>query len=97
MNDPDPSGNIFRDVVAFLADITGRPPASFSAATDVAGESLLDSIQLIQFFFFLEERYTISIDIERLSTRATIADVVASVAQSLPVNTAMGADRATVL
>lgn len=70
-------------VTAFLADVSGRSADSFPDTVDLAKGDLLDSIQLIQFLFFLEEKFEISVDIERLTAKSTIADVVDAVVESL--------------
>lgn len=81
---------ILDTVVGFIAETTGQPPDSFGPTTDLSQGGVLDSIQLIQFCFFLEGRYNIALDIESLTTRSTIDDVITNVLSAVTARSGTG-------
>lgn len=90
MIDDDRRIEVRHSVARFLADVSGRSADSFPDTTDLSKGDLLDSIQLIQFLFFLEEKFEVSVDIERLAVRSTITDVVDAVVDALLLRCADG-------
>lgn len=68
-------------VTRWVADKAGVPAADISAETQILGGQMLDSLQLMDFVFYLEESQDVKIPLEWLTpenfaTPQTIVDMV---------------------
>lgn len=60
----------------YLANVTGMEITDFTLKTNITDEGILDSIQLIQFLFQIEEQFDVSLDIEMLAQCASIEQLL---------------------
>ncbi len=70
----DNTGNIEAEIVALLA---GRVPAGVqvSAETQIVGGLGLDSVAILDFIMDLEDRFDVSIPLDRVAEVQTIAEL----------------------
>ncbi len=66
------------DIAAALRETTGRS-VSFTDDTDIAEDLNLDSLAVMDFVMALEDRYDISIPLDRIAEVRTIRDLIAVV------------------
>ncbi len=58
-------------IMTFLSQRLGLSSQQISPETNLASDGLLDSIALIEFLFFLEQHFSMNLDIEQIMQRPT--------------------------
>jgi len=74
----DSSENIRVDVIAALKKILPRP-AAISGATHIVQDLGLDSLAIMNFMLEIEDRFDISIPLDRAADIATVDDLVRAI------------------
>lgn len=74
----DSSENIRVDVIAALKKILPRP-AAISGATHIVQDLGLDSLSIMNFMLEIEDRFDISIPLDRAADIATVNDLVLAI------------------
>lgn len=68
--------DIVKAIEEYLSPIVGLDDFKLTESMEFTNGNFLDSIQLIQFLFFLEERFNIHLDIEYLSNNSTFRNLI---------------------
>lgn len=75
--------NIEPELMDLLRQALEQPLPDLTASTDLIDELSLESIQVMDFIAEVEDHYDIIIEVDRLATVRTIADMGALVAETL--------------
>jgi len=75
--------NIEPELMDLLRQALEQPLPDLTASTDLIDELSLESIQVMDFIAEVEDHYDIIIEVDRLATVRTIADMGALVTETL--------------
>mgnify|MGYP001822953014 CR=1 FL=1 len=75
--------NIESQLIDLLRQALEQPLPELTASTDLIDELALESIQVMDFIAEVEDHYDIIIEVDRLATVRTIADMAGLVGETL--------------